>query len=100
MTTRLHSVSQQPSSRERLRASLNAVVYMNVLAPSSALSGSRPETEPGVLAATKWIARGLSGPIPEALDLIAAVNDGLVRLGDPWEVTARGRVALSRHGWL
>lgn len=73
---------------------------MNVLAPSPALPGPSPETELGVLAATKWIARGLSGPSPEALDLIAAVNDGLVRLGDPWEVTARGRAALGRHGWL
>jgi len=42
----------------------------------------------------------LVGPSPDALDFIEAVEAGLVRLGDPWEVTARGRAALRGHGWL
>ena len=39
-----------------------------------------------MLAATEWVAAGLVGPSPQAVDLIAAVNGGLVRLSDPWEV--------------
>lgn len=38
------------------------------------------------------------GPSPQALDLIAAVNGGLVRLSDPWEVTARGLALIARRG--
>lgn len=66
--------------------------------PSSNPSGSHPETEPGVLAATKWIACGLAGPNLQAVDLIAAVNSGLVRLNDPWGVTRRGRFSSRGTG--
>lgn len=74
---------------------------MNLTAPTSALPESRlfPATEPGALAATKWVACGL-GASPDGADLIAAVQDGLVRLGDPWEVTERGRATLRRYGLL
>jgi len=51
-----------------------------------------------VLAATEWVSASLVGPSPQAVDLIAAVNGGLVRLGDPWEVTRRGRVLIERRG--
>lgn len=75
---------------------------MNLVVPTSALPESRlfPATEPGALAATKWVACGLSGGSPDGADLIAAVHDGLVRLGDPWEVTERGRATLRRYGLL
>lgn len=66
--------------------------------PSPSGSSSHLETEAGVLAATEWVAAGLVGPSPQAVDLIAAVNGGLVRLSDPWEVTARGRVLIARRG--
>ena len=51
-----------------------------------------------MLAATEWVSASLVGPSPQAVDLIAAVNGGLVRLGDPWEVTRRGRVLIERGG--
>jgi len=63
-------------------------------------SRPRPENELRILAAAKWVAGGLVGPSPDALDFIEAVKAGLVRLGDPWEVTGRGRAALRGHGWL
>jgi hypothetical protein len=50
-----------------------------------------------VLAAVEWVATGLSGSSPDVLDFIAAVNAGLVRLGDPWLVTAQGQAALQHH---
>jgi hypothetical protein len=69
---------------------------------SPTLPTSRPrlEAELRILAATKWVAGGLVEPSPDALDFIEAVKAGLVRLGDPWEVTARGRAALRRQGWM
>lgn len=64
---------------------------------SSPTTSAQAEAQPGVLAAVEWVAIGLSGPSPQARDLIAAVNAGLVRLGDPWSVTPQGRAALQRH---
>jgi hypothetical protein len=88
------------SGERELRLALNLVVYMNTLisSPSPLGSPSQVETEPGVLAAAEWVAAGLVGPSPQAVNLIAAVNDGLVRLSDPWEVTRRGRILIERHG--
>jgi len=69
-----------------------------IASPSSSPKASPPaEAQPGVLAAIEWVAGGLSGPSPQARELIAAVNAGLVRLGDPWSVTPRGWAALQRH---
>lgn len=75
---------------------------MNLAAPASAPPESRLflATEPGALAATKWVACGLSGASPDGAELIAAVRGALVRLGDPWEVTERGRTTLRRYGLL
>jgi len=64
-----------------------------IASPSSSPKASPPaEAQPGVLAAIEWVAGGLSGPSPQARELIAAVNAGLVRLGD-----AQGWAALQRH---
>jgi hypothetical protein len=40
------------------------------------------------------------GSEPDVLGVIAAVNLGLMELGEEWRATERGQTALREHGWL
>ncbi len=82
-----------------LPSSLNRTVCMyRVAAPSSSsTTRAQAQAQPAVLAAVEWVASDLTGSSPDVLDFIAAVNAGLVRLGDPCSVTAEGWAVLQRH---
>jgi hypothetical protein len=74
--------------------------------PADRLEGAGVQSDAGadrwplkVVEAVRWVVHQ-SGSEPDASALIAAVNAGLVELGDPWSLTARGRVVLARRGWL
>jgi hypothetical protein len=53
----------------------------------------------GVIVAAHWVAHK-AGTQPNAGNMIEAVEQGLIELGDPWTLTAQGRAALAAHGWL
>ena len=53
----------------------------------------------GALVAVHWVAHH-TGPQPDAVAVIEAVDLGLVELGEEWRATESGRAALGEHGWL